>query len=170
MWCQLEKRQAHLSIFFLPKDRLWVDSTSSVSAWVLTLLETLAELSTERFQELPVNITDYTGVTSLITGKIIKTGLDPAYPDFSLANTADRLDTTDGTFVDVIHTNSGTLAEGCLSFPDAIGHVDFWPNGGAAQPVQTDITSRPTVFRDATHFPCFTGLRFPRTWHYRPGQ
>ena len=61
--------------------------------------------------------------------------MDPAYPGFSVANTADRLDTTDARFVDVMHTNSETIPGGGLSFPVAIGHVDFWPNGGVAQPV-----------------------------------
>jgi len=62
------------------------------------------------------------------------TGLDPAYPGFSVGNTAERLDTTDARFVDIIHTNSAPLPQGGLSFPVAIGHVDFWPNGGVYQP------------------------------------
>ncbi|EFX89464.1 hypothetical protein DAPPUDRAFT_303061 [Daphnia pulex] len=62
------------------------------------------------------------------------TGLDPAYPGFSVANTGERLDTSDARFVDIIHTNSATLPQGGLSFPVSIGHVDFWPNGGISQP------------------------------------
>lgn len=34
-----------------------------------------------------------------------------------------------------MHTNSEVLVGGGLSFPVAIGHVDFWPNGGVSQPV-----------------------------------
>jgi hypothetical protein len=63
------------------------------------------------------------------------TGLDPAYPGFSVSNTGERLDTSDARFVDIVHTNSATLPEGGLSFPVSIGHVDFWPNGGISQPV-----------------------------------
>jgi len=61
------------------------------------------------------------------------TGLDPAYPLFSMVNTDQRLDTTDAEFVDVIHTHSGLLITSGLSFLDPIGHVDFYPNGGSAQ-------------------------------------
>lgn len=72
---------------------------------------------------------------STINGLVPRiTGLDPAYPGFSLQNTDERLDTSDAEFVDVVHTNSETLLHGGLSFPFSIGHVDFWPNGGAAQP------------------------------------
>ena len=69
----------------------------------------------------------------------LKKGLDPAYPGFSVANTNERLDTSDARFVDVIHTNSEVVVGGGLSFPVAIGHVDFWPNGGVAQPVCKSI-------------------------------
>uniref|UniRef100_A0A0P6G748 Pancreatic triacylglycerol lipase n=1 Tax=Daphnia magna TaxID=35525 RepID=A0A0P6G748_9CRUS len=62
------------------------------------------------------------------------TGLDPAYPGFSVENPGERLDTTDARFVDVMHTNSAKIVGGGLSFPVPIGHVDFWPNGGVSQP------------------------------------
>jgi len=62
------------------------------------------------------------------------TGLDPAYPLFSMENTDQRLDTTDAEFVDVIHTNSGNLIHASLSFPQPIGHADFFVNGGHSQP------------------------------------
>ena len=62
------------------------------------------------------------------------TGLDPACPQFSVQDTDSRLDQSDGQFVDVIHTNSGSLMEGALSFASPIGHVDFYVNGGNAQP------------------------------------
>ena len=61
-------------------------------------------------------------------------GLDPAYPLYSMENTEQRLDTSDAEFVDVIHTNSGTLLHESLSFPQAIGHIDFFANGGHSQP------------------------------------
>lgn len=61
-------------------------------------------------------------------------GLDPAGPFFSLNDTETRLDTTDADFVDIIHTNSGTLVDNELSFLPPIGHIDFYPNGGQFQP------------------------------------
>ena len=54
------------------------------------------------------------------------TGLDPAFPQFSVQDTDGRLDQTDAQFVDVIHTNSGSLMEGALSFASPIGTVDFY--------------------------------------------
>lgn len=60
------------------------------------------------------------------------TGLDPAKPLFeSLVNLENNkpeyLDWNDALFVDVIHTCAGTLG-----FVSAVGHVDFYPNGGTA--------------------------------------
>ena len=58
----------------------------------------------------------------------ISTGLDPAGPLFSATDPAVRLDPTDAQFVDVIHTDAnrwGTF--------QALGHIDFYPNGGLDQ-------------------------------------
>ncbi|XP_046645359.1 pancreatic lipase-related protein 3-like [Daphnia pulicaria] len=62
------------------------------------------------------------------------TGLDPAGPFFSLNDTDTRLDPSDGDFVDIIHTNGGTLLGDELGFLPPIGHIDFYPNGGQFQP------------------------------------
>jgi hypothetical protein len=41
----------------------------------------------------------------------------------------------DATFVDAIHTSAGAnLLTGEVGFVQPIGHVDFYPNGGAYQP------------------------------------
>jgi hypothetical protein len=61
-------------------------------------------------------------------------GLDPAGPLFNLNDTETRLDTTDGDFVDIIHTNGGTLLHDQQGFLPPIGHIDFYPNGGQFQP------------------------------------
>ena len=61
-------------------------------------------------------------------------GLDPAGPFFSLNDTETRLDASDGDFVDIIHTNGGTLLGDELGFLPPIGHIDFYPNGGQFQP------------------------------------
>lgn len=67
------------------------------------------------------------------------TGLDPAEPGFGLNGPADRLDKTDAEFVDVMHTNSGFLWEGALTIKSPIGHVDFYPAGGAHQPGCSEV-------------------------------
>jgi len=67
-------------------------------------------------------------------GKIARaTGLDPAKPWFDLAGADARILITDADLVDIIHTNSGNMWDGALSFPEALGHVDFYPNGGEHQ-------------------------------------
>jgi len=60
-------------------------------------------------------------------------GLDPAGPGFLKADLTNRLDPTDATFVDVIHTNMGTMITS-FGNPNKLGHVDFYPNGGEHQP------------------------------------
>ncbi|KAJ8038963.1 Pancreatic triacylglycerol lipase [Holothuria leucospilota] len=66
------------------------------------------------------------------------TGLDPAGPGFSgESNSACRLDPSDADFVDNIHTDDNMYGS-----PTDMGHVDFYPNGGANQPGCTvDIAS-----------------------------
>ncbi|KAF5270120.1 hypothetical protein FQA39_LY08532 [Lamprigera yunnana] len=56
------------------------------------------------------------------------TGLDPAGPYYVGVSESKRLDKSDATFVDVIHTNSLILG-----YHDRCGHVDFYPNGGTTQ-------------------------------------
>ena len=60
-------------------------------------------------------------------------GLDPAGYLFEDANEKYHLDKSDANFVDVIHTNGESLAFGGLGIWKAIGHVDFYPNGGKSQ-------------------------------------
>lgn len=90
------------------------------------------------FPGLLVSFDEFNSVLSPYIHSVIDwvQGLDPAFPGYSLENTADRLDVTDAKFVDIMHTNSGTLLTGGLSFLSPIGHVDFWPNGGETQPVR----------------------------------
>ncbi|XP_021356285.1 inactive pancreatic lipase-related protein 1-like [Mizuhopecten yessoensis] len=61
--------------------------------------------------------------------------LDPAEPDFRGQPTDQRLDQSDATFVDVIHTD-GSVFIGVSGYglKDPVGHVDFYPNGGQHQP------------------------------------
>jgi pancreatic triacylglycerol lipase len=75
-----------------------------------------------------------------ITGKKLRrvTAMDPAAPYFEANPAHLRLNKEDAEFVDVFHTNSDTLFNGGTSFFDALGHVDFYPNGGRHQPGCTD--------------------------------
>ena len=60
--------------------------------------------------------------------------LDPAGPDFHISASADRLDPSDALFVDVIHTDGAPRIQSGFGHFDPLGHVDFYPNGGSAQP------------------------------------
>ncbi|KAL7736975.1 hypothetical protein ACLKA6_008834 [Drosophila palustris] len=53
------------------------------------------------------------------------TALDPALPLFEGNSSNRRLGPSDARFVDVIHTDGGILGN-----PTAMGHADFYPNGG----------------------------------------
>lgn len=57
------------------------------------------------------------------------TGLDPAMPGFSTVSNENKLDPSDGDFVDVLHTNA--FLQGVVQ---QSGHVDFYMNGGVFQP------------------------------------
>ncbi|XP_072534061.1 pancreatic triacylglycerol lipase-like [Salminus brasiliensis] len=63
------------------------------------------------------------------------TGLDPAEPYFQGCPPLVRLDPTDATFVDAIHTD-GLPVVPYLGFgmADPVGHIDFYPNGGNEMP------------------------------------
>ncbi|XP_049763711.1 pancreatic triacylglycerol lipase-like [Schistocerca cancellata] len=57
-------------------------------------------------------------------GRII--AMDPAAPLFGGTAAADRVDSSDAAFVEVIHTST-------LGWADPLGHADFFPNGGTFQ-------------------------------------
>ncbi|KAM7428877.1 hypothetical protein ABFA07_020190 [Porites harrisoni] len=57
------------------------------------------------------------------------TGLDPAGPKFTNEEKDFRLDESDASYVDVIHTNAGFLGTN-----QRVGDIDFYPNGGKHQP------------------------------------
>ncbi|KAL6438657.1 hypothetical protein ACFW04_004585 [Cataglyphis niger] len=64
------------------------------------------------------------------------TGLDPAYPLYMNTGEEGHLSWTDAAFVDVIHTDGGHLG-----FPQPLGHVDFYPNGGRKRQPGCDLRS-----------------------------
>ena len=57
------------------------------------------------------------------------TGLDPAGLYFTTVSSDFRLDESDASYVDVIHTDAGVLGTNRRD-----GDVDFYPNGGSRQP------------------------------------
>lgn len=76
----------------------------------------------------------------LAAGRVPRiTGLDPARPMINLIKTDGRLSPDDADLVDVIHTSAGSLG-----IQNTVGHVDFYPNGGKAQPgCAPDIGGKP---------------------------
>ncbi|XP_046627853.1 pancreatic triacylglycerol lipase-like [Neodiprion virginianus] len=54
--------------------------------------------------------------------------LDPALPFFWFSGPENRLSRNDAAYVQVIHTSAGLLG-----FEEAIGDIDFYPNGGSSQ-------------------------------------
>lgn len=72
------------------------------------------------------------GVTGehVTTGRVGRiTGLDPSRPFINMKERNGRLSDDDAVLVDVVHTNAGFLGE-----QTAIGHLDFYANGGKKQP------------------------------------
>ncbi|NXR81554.1 LIPP lipase, partial [Pycnonotus jocosus] len=62
-------------------------------------------------------------------------GLDPAQPYFQGTPIEVRLDKSDAEFVDVIHTDTApTIPNLGFGMRPAIGHLDFYPNGGVEMP------------------------------------
>ncbi|TGZ48552.1 Pancreatic lipase-related protein 2 [Temnothorax longispinosus] len=64
------------------------------------------------------------------------TGLDPAYPLYMNTGEDGHLTWADAVFVDVIHTDGGNFG-----FPQPLGHVDFYPNGGGRRQPGCDLKS-----------------------------
>ncbi|XP_041124925.1 inactive pancreatic lipase-related protein 1-like [Polyodon spathula] len=63
------------------------------------------------------------------------TGLDPAEAYFQNTDNLVRLDASDAVFVDVIHTDSAPMVPYLgLGMSQAVGHLDFYPNGGEHMP------------------------------------
>lgn len=58
------------------------------------------------------------------------TAMDPAEPSFTDVEPVVRLDRNDAKFVDVVHSDILPITQYGLGMPNAIGHVDFYPNGG----------------------------------------
>ncbi|XP_052738838.1 pancreatic lipase-related protein 2 [Bicyclus anynana] len=67
-----------------------------------------------------------------LNGRLARiTGLDPAGPLWDL--NPNRLHSSDAIYVEAIHTDASPNGVG-IGFMVTVGHVDFFPNGGLAQP------------------------------------
>jgi len=73
------------------------------------------------------------------------TGLDPSGPLFHSVTTEDRLDSSDGQFVDVIHTAGRWIGD-----EDVLGHVDIFVNGGRSP--QPGCANKESLDLSCSHF------------------
>lgn len=75
---------------------------------------------------------------------------DPAGPYFENTPAEVRLDKTDAVYVDNIHTMAYKFASVfSVGTMQALGHVDFYPNGGTKQPGLYQCFTKP--IRDKTN-------------------
>lgn len=103
-----------------------------IALLVNTMVEKLGVQATDVHligHSLGAHTAGYAGENIRNLGQI--TGLDPAGPYFHGLPSFARLDHTDANFVDVVHTNAGSLGFGIV---ESSGHLDFRPNGGKHQP------------------------------------
>ncbi|KAL5017075.1 hypothetical protein ScPMuIL_006664 [Solemya velum] len=126
-----------------------VANTRLVAAIIASALETLktaysVDMSAVHLvgHSLGAQIAGYVGSAVDGIGRI--TGLDAAGPMFVSDNVALRLDPTDATFVDLIHTDASPLMDMGFGYKQPCGHIDFYPNGGEHQigcpaPVRTSL-------------------------------
>jgi len=103
----------------------------SVAAEFVKFLEKNSGADRKNFHvighSLGAHVAGYIG--EKLEGKLGRiSGVDPAGPFFYRTRPAVRLDPTDALLVDNIHTDAvlGTI--------QAMGHVDYYPNGGKKQP------------------------------------
>ena len=94
-----------------------------------------------------------------IVGRI--TGLDPANPGFDYDSPKVRLDKTDADFVDIIHTDTQTILVMASGMNRNLGHIDFYPNGGADQTGCNSWTKESTWISAITDTTVCDHLRAP---------
>lgn len=85
-------------------------------------------------------------------------GLDPAGPGFEIQSQDGRISSLSGDFVEIVHTDGGVLG-----MVRAIGHLDFYPNGGSSQPgCGSDLTTGCSHGRSYEYYA--ESLQRPRFW------
>jgi len=80
------------------------------------------------------------------------TALDPAGPYYEYHHPLVRLDPTDATFVDVIHTDSKSILIKGFGSEQAMGHADYYPNGGYHQPGCHLVDKAPDQYVACSHY------------------
>ncbi|XP_014294183.3 pancreatic triacylglycerol lipase [Halyomorpha halys] len=126
-----------------PSYRLSAANTQLVGKQLELILLDMISLGTSPSQihiigfSLGAHIAGYAGRSlshrGIKLGRI--TGLDPASPLFRESFTSlPALSKEDAAFVDVIHTDGSILLTEGFGLLRALGHVDFFPNGGQDQP------------------------------------
>jgi len=123
----------------------WYDTaaanTKPVGQWASRMIEYLyktqnaIDLTTTHFMghSLGSHVGGFCGAETQfqINEKIGRiTALDPALPLFGQKEDDERIDPTDATYVDVVHTAGGHMLDGGLAFIEPRGHLDFYPNRG----------------------------------------
>ncbi|XP_071953372.1 pancreatic triacylglycerol lipase-like [Antedon mediterranea] len=115
-------------------------NTRIVGAEISFLLDKLKELYGYTADKVHVighslgaHVASYVGEeqTNPKLGRI--TGMDPAGPYFEGMDIIVRLDPSDATFVDIIHTDTDPIYTFGYGIYVPVGHMDFYPNGGFEQ-------------------------------------
>ncbi|XP_067127189.1 pancreatic triacylglycerol lipase-like [Centruroides vittatus] len=118
-----------------PYSVLNIHRISTEVTWMIKYLKEVTSGDLKKFHligsDLGAHINSFVGKQINKLGRI--TGLDPSGSGFKTYPPEFRLDNTDATFVDVIHTNGEEYFRG-YGLPQAIGNFDFYPNGGVNQP------------------------------------
>ncbi|ESO93553.1 hypothetical protein LOTGIDRAFT_215949 [Lottia gigantea] len=122
----------------LPYDQA-SSNTRVVGAQIAQLINAMiktAHSSPDKFHiighSLGAHVSGYAGERVKNLGRI--SGLDPAGPYFEGTPPKVRLDPTDAVLVDNIHANGAGILSIGMGTKQAMGDVDFYPNGGAEQP------------------------------------
>ncbi|XP_078038270.1 uncharacterized protein LOC144470691 [Augochlora pura] len=95
--------------------------------------------------------------------------LDPALPNFQLAGPGSRVARGDAGYVQVIHTNAGVFG-----YAEAIGDIDFYPNGGGLQAgCKTETCSHLRAFKyfaESINSPEFIAVECSSYSKFRSGE
>jgi len=114
-------------------------NTRVVGAQLADLISVITQATTQTPSDfhimghsLGAHIAGYAGMRLDGLGRI--TGMDPAGPYFEDTDPEVRLDPTDATFVDNIHSDAAPLLTLGFGLKQPLGHADFYPNLGRDQP------------------------------------